>query len=68
MVDRINELNVMVSQACESIYRKSYDNKLTDEEYEYYISSILEFITSGMLKTAGSKLREKLNSVENSTV
>jgi len=60
MMDRINELNVMVCQACESIYRKSYDNKLNAEEYDYYINSILQFITSGMLKAADSKLREKL--------
>ena len=67
-MDRVDELNVMVCQACESIYRSAYDHKLNDEEYDYYISSILQFITSGVLKAADSKLREKLNSVENSTV
>lgn len=50
----------MVCQACESIYRKSYDNKLNDEEYEYYIHSILNFITSGMIEDAGRNLRDKL--------
>ncbi len=60
MMDRIDELNVMVCQACESIYRQSYDNKLNAEEYDYYINSILQFITSGMLKAANNKLREKL--------
>ena len=60
MLDRIRELDVMVSQACESIYRQSYDNKLNAEEYDYYINSILQFITSGMLKAANNKLREKL--------
>lgn len=60
MLDRISELDIMVCQACESIYRKSYDNKLNDEEYEYYIHSILNFITSGMIEDAGRNLRDKL--------
>lgn len=60
MMDRIDELNVMVCQVCESIYRKAYDNKLNDEECDYYISSVLQFITSGVLKAADSKLRDKL--------
>lgn len=60
MLDRIRELDVMVSQACESIYRQSYDNKLDYEEYEYYIHSILNFITTGMIKDAGKNLRDKL--------
>lgn len=60
MLDRISELDILVAQACESIYRKSYDNKLTDEEYEYYIHSILNFITGRMLKHADSNLRDKL--------
>lgn len=60
MLDRISELDIMVCEACESIYRKSYDNKLNDEEYEYYIHSILNFITAGMIKNAGRNLRNKL--------
>lgn len=60
MMDRIDELNMMVCQACESIYRKAYDNKLNDEEYDYYIHSILNFIAGGMIKKAESKLRDKL--------
>lgn len=60
MLDRISELDILVAQACESIYRKSYDNKLTDEEYKYYIHSILNFITTGMVKNASRNLRDKL--------
>lgn len=59
-MDRMSELDTLVAQACESIYRKSYDNKLTDEEYEYYIHSILHFITGSMIKKADSNLRDKL--------
>lgn len=60
MLDRISELDIMVCEACESIYRKSYDNKLNDEEYEYYIHSILNFITTGMIKDASRNLQDKL--------
>lgn len=57
MVDRFQELEILVCQTCESIYRKSYDNKLSEDEYKYYISSIAYKIISGIYADSEKKLR-----------
>lgn len=57
MVDRFQELEILVCQTCESIYRKSYDNKLSEDEYKYFISSIAHELISGIYKDNEKKLR-----------
>lgn len=57
MVDRLRELEILVYQTCESIYRKSYDNKLTEDEYAYFISSIAYKLISGIYADSEKKLR-----------
>lgn len=57
MIDRFQELEILVCQACESIYRKSYDNKLSEDEYRYFISSIAHNLITGICKDSEKKLR-----------
>lgn len=57
MIDRFQELEILVCQACESIYRKSYDNKLSEDEYRYFISSIALNLITGIYKNNEKKLR-----------
>lgn len=59
MVDRLRELEILVCQTCESIYRKSYDNKLSEDEYAYFISSIAHKLISGIYDDNAKKLRGK---------
>lgn len=57
MVDRLRELEILVCQTCESIYRKSYDNKLSKDEYTYFISSVAYKLISGIYADSEKKLR-----------
>ena len=57
MVDRFRELQILVCQTCESIYQKSYDNKLSDDEYAYFVSSVAHALISGIYKDNEKKLR-----------
>ena len=56
-MDRLQELEILVCQACESVYRKSYDNKLSDDEYRYFISSVALNLMTGIYKDNEKKLR-----------
>lgn len=42
---------------CESIYRKSYDNKLSEDEYAYFVSGVAHELISGIYKHNEKKLR-----------
>lgn len=57
MVDRFQELIILVHQTCLDIYRKSYDNKLSEDEYAYFISSIAYELMTGIYKDSEKKLR-----------
>lgn len=57
MVDRFRELQILVYQTCESIYRKSYDNKLSEDESAYFISSVARELMSGICQNNEKKLR-----------
>ena len=57
MTDRFRELEILVCQTCESIYRKSYDNKLSADEYAYFISSVAHELISGIYRANEKKLR-----------
>ena len=57
MVGRFQELKILVCQTCESIYRKSYDNKLSEDEYAYFISSVARELISDIYKNSEEKLR-----------
>ena len=57
MIDRFRELEILVCQTCESIYRKSYDNKLSADEYAYFISSVAHELISGIYRANEKKLR-----------
>lgn len=59
MVDRLRELKILVHQTCEDIYRKSYDSKLSEDEYAYFISSVAHELISGIYKDNEKKLRSE---------
>lgn len=63
MIDRFQELEILVCQACESIYRKSYDNKLSEDEYAYFISHVALSLITGICKDNEKKLRGEENEV-----
>lgn len=55
--DRLQELDIMVAQICESIYRKCYEGKMSDAESDYFISSVVSNLTMGIAKDTRKKLR-----------
>lgn len=57
MIDRFQELKILVYQTCESIYRKSYDNKLSKDERAYFISSIAHKLISDIYQNNEKKLK-----------
>ena len=57
MNDRLDELTILVCQTCESIYRKSIDNKLSKDEYAYFISSVAHNLISTIYQANEKKLR-----------
>lgn len=57
MVDRFQELKILVYQTCSDIYRKSHDNKLSEDEYAYFISSVAYELISGIYNDNEKKLR-----------
>lgn len=56
-MDRFLELEMLVCQTCENIYRASYDNKLSEDEYAYFISSVTLSLITGIYKDNEKKLR-----------
>ena len=59
MIDRLRELKILVHETCEDIYRKSYDNKLSEDEYAYFISSIAHELILSIYQDNEKKLRGK---------
>lgn len=57
-MDRLKELDIMIAQTCESIYRECYDGKLSDAESDYFISSVVSNLTIGIAKDTRNRLRE----------
>lgn len=57
-IDRLKELDIMIAQTCESIYKKCYDGGLSDAESDYFISSVVYNLTIGIAKDTRNKLRE----------
>lgn len=57
-IDRIKELDIMIAQTCESIYRKCYEGKMSDAESDYFISSVVFNLTMGIAEDTRKKLRE----------
>lgn len=56
-MDRLQELDIMIAQTCESIYRKCYEGKMSDAESDYFISSVVSNLTMGIAKDTRNKLR-----------
>ena len=54
------ELEILISQTLEEMYRKAYDNNFTDEEYNYFIHSILYSISIGLTKSAYKTMKNKI--------
>ena len=54
------ELEILISQTLEEMYRKAYDNNLSDEEYNYFIHSILYSISIGLTKSAYKTMKNKI--------
>ena len=59
-MDRLTEIDILVCQICADIYRKSFENKLTDDEGKYYISSIARNLCGGLEHDLHRELRKKL--------
>lgn len=57
MIDRLRELKILVYQTCENIYRKSDDNKLSEDESLYFISSIAHELILSIYQNNEKKLR-----------
>ena len=54
----IQELELLISMTSKKIYSIAKDNNLTDEEYDYYIHSLLYYISIGLCKDAYKTLEE----------
>lgn len=52
------ELEILISQTTEKIYRTSLDNNLTNAEYNYFIHSILYNISIGLSKSAYTTMKK----------
>lgn len=52
------ELEILISQTLEEMYRKAYDNNLTDGEYNYFIHSIIQDISLGLTKSAYKAMKK----------
>lgn len=57
----MQELEILIAQTMEKIYRTSIDNNLTDAEYDYFIHSILYSISIGLSKSSYKKLKKEMN-------
>lgn len=53
------ELEILIAQTTETIYRTSLDNNLTDAEYNYFIHSILDNIATGLSKSAYKTMKNE---------
>ncbi len=56
-MDRLQELDIMIAQTCESLYSKCYEGKMSDAESEYFISSVVSNLITGIAKDTRKKLR-----------
>ena len=54
------ELDILIAQTMESIYRTSLDNNLTSAEYNYFIHSILYDIAINLNNSAYKKMKDKM--------
>ena len=57
----MQDLEVLIAQTTEKIYRAAMDNNLTDAEYNYFIHSVLDDIAIGLSKSAYKKLKKEMN-------
>ena len=55
------ELNILIAQTTEKIYRTSLDNNLTDAESDYFIHSILYNIAIGLNNSAYKKMKKEID-------
>ena len=56
-MDRLQELDILIAQTCESIYRKCYDSKMLDAESDYFISSVVSNLAMGIASDTRKKIR-----------
>jgi len=57
----MQELEILIAQTREKIYRTAMDNNLTDAEYDYFIYSVLYDISIGLSESAYKKLKKEMN-------
>lgn len=57
----MQELEILIAQTMEKIYRTSIDNNLTDAEYNYFIHSILYEVSIDLSKSAYKTLKKEMN-------
>lgn len=57
----MQELEILIAQTREKIYRTAMDNNLTDAEYNYFIHSVLYDISIGLSKSAYKALKKEMN-------
>lgn len=56
-MDKLQELDILITQTCESVYRKCYDGKMSDAESDYFISNVIYNLTMGIVKDARNRLK-----------
>jgi len=54
------ELEILISQTTEKIYRTSIDNNFTNAEYNYFIHSILYNIAIGLNNSAYKTMKNEI--------
>ena len=57
----MQDLEILIAQTTEKIYRAAMDNNLTDAEYNYFIHSVLDGIAIGLSKSAYKALKKEMN-------
>ena len=57
--DRIKDIRVLGCQVCEDIYRKAMAAELSEDESNYFVHLIMEFLIMGETKDIYTKLIEE---------
>ena len=57
-MDRLQEIEIIVCQACEAIYRYALGAQLDDTEHTYYVSEIINNLSMGLTKSYYKQMRD----------
>lgn len=57
----MQDLEILIAQTTEKIYRTAIDNNLTAAEYNYFIHSVFDDIATKLSKSAYKTLKKEMN-------